>query len=162
PAPLAGPSGDHRMDLGPLCSVGAVRQRVHRSISAHDATGTFPTPAGASNPGPRNCGPALPLTHCPPPCPPHPPPRPPPPPPPAGKVAGFTCRSTVARATAPARRPPERQEDLRDRLLAYPASPALGCAHHSRSSLAVRGFRKRLPRAPSEYLEPYLARVRRG
>jgi hypothetical protein len=87
-----------------------------------------------------------------------------------GKVVYFFLKQVVAR---PVRRqltrfeaatgtPREVQERVRRRILAYHADTDFGRAHYFRSIQTVADFRRQLPVAGYEHLEPYLDRVRRG
>jgi GH3 auxin-responsive promoter len=79
-----------------------------------------------------------------------------------GKIVGFPSRVKLWTFNAACRRPRDAQETLLQSILAYHAETAFGRDHHFGDIRAVADFRRRVPVAPYEYFEPYLARVRRG
>jgi GH3 auxin-responsive promoter len=79
-----------------------------------------------------------------------------------GKVVGFPSRVRLWTFDAATRHPQRVQEELLRRILDYHADTAFGRDHHFGSIRTVADFRKQLPVAPYEAVEPYVARVRRG
>jgi hypothetical protein len=77
-------------------------------------------------------------------------------------VAARPLRRQAAEFEAATRRPREVQEALLRRILLRQADTAFGRDHHFRAIRDAADFRRRLPAASYEDLEPYLARVRRG
>lgn len=87
-----------------------------------------------------------------------------------GNLVTFALRHTVAlsvrrqlaRFEAATCDPRPVQEALLRQVLAYHADTDFGRDHHFRSARTVADFRRQLPVAGYEYVEPYLERVRRG
>jgi hypothetical protein len=78
------------------------------------------------------------------------------------QLVARPVRRQLARFEAATATPRPVQEALLRRILAYHADTDFGRAHHFRAIRTVADFRRHLPVAGYEYLEPYLDRVRRG
>jgi hypothetical protein len=82
------------------------------------------------------------------------------------KMIGKVIRRPVLRQLAAfeeaTQRPREVQEALLRRILARQADTAFGRNHGFASISGIDDFRRRVPVAGYEYVEPYIARVRRG
>jgi hypothetical protein len=81
---------------------------------------------------------------------------------PLRRVLAWSVRRHVAAFEAATHRPRDVQEALLRRLLAYHADTDFGRQHHFGAIRSVADFRRHLPVAGYEYLEPFLQRVRRG
>ena len=79
-----------------------------------------------------------------------------------GKVIGFPVRRRLAAFEAATHRPREVQEALLRDLLAFQAQTAFGRDHRFGDVRTVEDFRRQVPVAGYDYVEPYVARVRRG
>jgi GH3 auxin-responsive promoter len=79
-----------------------------------------------------------------------------------GKVIATPVRRQLARFEAATHSPREVQEALLRDILAFQANTGFGRDHRFASAQTVEDFRRRVPVAGYEYVEPYLARVRRG
>jgi hypothetical protein len=77
-------------------------------------------------------------------------------------TAALPVRRQLARFAAATCEPRKVQEALLRRIVAYHAETDFGREHHFRTIGTVADFRRQLPVAGYEYLEPYLERVRRG
>src|SRR5262245_47207253 len=71
-------------------------------------------------------------------------------------------RRQIAAFEAATQRPREAQEELLRRILAYHADTAFGRDHHFGTIRTPADFRRHVPVAAYDYVEPYIARVRRG
>lgn len=81
---------------------------------------------------------------------------------PVRKLVTFPIKRQLARFDTAARQPRETQEALLRSILARHAGTSFGRDHGFASIQTVADYRKRLPIIKYDYLEPYLARVRRG
>jgi hypothetical protein len=79
-----------------------------------------------------------------------------------GKIVATPVRRQLAAFEAATGRPRATQQALLQRLLARAAHTTFGRDHAFAAIHTVDDFRRRLPVAPYEYFEPYIARVRRG
>jgi hypothetical protein len=79
-----------------------------------------------------------------------------------GKVVATPVRRQLAAFDAATCRPREVQEALLSDVLRYQAGTAFGVEHRFADSRTVDDFRRRIPVAGYDYVEPYLDRVRRG
>jgi hypothetical protein len=79
-----------------------------------------------------------------------------------GKLAARPVRRHLAAFEQATHRPREVQGDLLRRILARHAATDFGRDHGFATLRTREDFRRRLPVAPYEYFEPYIARVRRG
>jgi hypothetical protein len=79
-----------------------------------------------------------------------------------GRVAGVKVRRQLAAFEAATHQPREVQEALRRRILAVQADTDFGHTHHFHAIQTLADFRRQIPVAGYEYVEPYIARVRRG
>jgi GH3 auxin-responsive promoter len=79
-----------------------------------------------------------------------------------GKIVALSIRRHIAAFERATHRPREVQENLLRRILTYHAGTDFGRDHHFASIRSLADFRRQLPIAGYERLEPYLARVRRG
>jgi hypothetical protein len=75
---------------------------------------------------------------------------------------GRPVRRSLAEFEAATHRPREVQEALLHDILAYQASTAFGRDHRFDAIRAVEDFRRQVPVAGYDYVEPYIARVRKG
>ena len=78
------------------------------------------------------------------------------------KIVALPIRRQLAAFEAATCRPREVQEALLRRILSYQADTDFGRHHHFSSIHAVADFRRQIPIAGYEALEPYMVRVRRG
>jgi hypothetical protein len=81
---------------------------------------------------------------------------------PVRRLISLPIRRQLAKFDALTQRPRETQDALLQSIIARQADTAFGRDHHFASIRSVAEFRQRLPIIRYEYLEPYLARVRRG
>lgn len=79
-----------------------------------------------------------------------------------GRVIGMRVRRQLRAFHAATRRPQELQESLLAGILRRQADTAFGRDHHFADMRTVADFRRHVPIAPYEYVEPYLERVRKG
>jgi hypothetical protein len=79
-----------------------------------------------------------------------------------GKVVAWPVRRRLARFEVATHDPREVQEALLRDILAHQAETAFGRDHHFATIAGPEDFRRRVPVAGYDYVEPYLARVRRG
>jgi hypothetical protein len=79
-----------------------------------------------------------------------------------GRIAVIPVRRRLAAFELATHTPQEVQEELLRRILARQAQTDFGRDHHFDAIRAVADFRKNLPVAPYEYLEPYVKRVTEG
>ncbi len=79
-----------------------------------------------------------------------------------GKLIAAPVRRQLAAFEAATHSPREVQEALLRDLLAYQAETAFGFDHRLGEVRTVDDFRRRVPVAGYDYVEPYLARVRKG
>jgi hypothetical protein len=80
----------------------------------------------------------------------------------AGKLVAYPVRRRLAEFEAATHRPRAVQEALLRGILARQADTAFGRDHGFAAIRTVADFRRQLPVAGYEYVESYLARVRRG
>jgi hypothetical protein len=80
----------------------------------------------------------------------------------AGRIVALPVRRSVAAFEKATRDPEHAQQILLRRILAYHASTDFGRDHHFADIRSLADFRRNLPVAGYEYVEPYMARVRRG
>jgi hypothetical protein len=78
------------------------------------------------------------------------------------KAVARPVRRQLAAFEAATHHPQALQENLLDRILKRHADTAFGRDHHFRELHSAQDFRRRLPVAPYEYYEPYIARMRKG
>jgi GH3 auxin-responsive promoter len=79
-----------------------------------------------------------------------------------GKVVATPVRLQLAKFEAGTHRPRELQQALLHDILRFQADTAFGRDHRFADARTVDDFRRRVPVAGYDYVEPYLARVRRG
>jgi hypothetical protein len=79
-----------------------------------------------------------------------------------GKVVAFPVRRRLARFEAATHQPREVQEALLHDILAHQRETAFGRDHRFDAIRTVEDFRRQVPVAGYEAVEPYMARVRRG
>jgi hypothetical protein len=79
-----------------------------------------------------------------------------------GKIVAFPLRRQLAAFDRATQAPRETQEALLRRILAYHADTDFGRDHHFRETRSLADFRRNVPVAGYDYVEPYMARVRRG
>ncbi|MFO0808067.1 MAG: GH3 auxin-responsive promoter family protein [Gemmataceae bacterium] len=79
-----------------------------------------------------------------------------------GKVVGFPSRVRLWTFDAACRHPRETQEALLHEILATHADTAFGRDHGFRDITSAADFRRQIPIAGYDVIEPYVARVRRG
>jgi hypothetical protein len=79
-----------------------------------------------------------------------------------GKAVALPVRRRLAHFEAATHDPQRVQEALLRDFLTHQADTVFGRDHHFRSINTVADFRRQLPVAGYEYVEPYLERVRRG
>jgi hypothetical protein len=79
-----------------------------------------------------------------------------------GKVVGFPSRVRLWTFAAACRNPKQVQDRLLCEILALHSDTAFGRDHRFADIHNVTDFRKQVPLNGYDYLEPYLARVRRG
>jgi hypothetical protein len=79
-----------------------------------------------------------------------------------GKIVGFPSRVKLWQFAAACRRPREVQEALLKEILARQTATGFGHDHGFESIRTVTDFRRQVPIAGYEALEPYIARVRKG
>jgi hypothetical protein len=80
----------------------------------------------------------------------------------AGKVVALPVRRRLAHFEAATTRPREVQEALLLDILANQAGTAFGRDHRFDAARSVADFRRQVPVAGYDYVEPYVARVRKG
>ncbi len=80
----------------------------------------------------------------------------------AGKIIATPVRRHLARFEAATFRPREVQQALLQDLLRHQADTGFGRDHRLADARTVEDFRRRVPVAGYDYVEPYLARVRKG
>jgi hypothetical protein len=79
-----------------------------------------------------------------------------------GRVIGRPVRRRLALFEAATHRPRELQEALLRDILSHQAATAFGRDHRFDAIRTVEDFRRQVPVAGYEYVEPYIARVRKG
>ncbi len=79
-----------------------------------------------------------------------------------GKVVARPVRRRLAAFEAATHRPREVQEALLGDILAHQTATAFGRDHRFDSIRTVADFRRQVPVAGYDYVEPYIARVRKG
>jgi hypothetical protein len=79
-----------------------------------------------------------------------------------GKVVALPVRRQLAQFEAATHRPQEVQEALLRDILAHQADTAFGRDHRFDAVRTVADFRRHVPVAGYDYVEPYIARVRKG
>src|SRR5262245_42668479 len=79
-----------------------------------------------------------------------------------GKLAAWPIRRRIRAFETATRQPRRGQEELLRRILTVQAGTAFGRDHGFAGIHTVEDFRRRVPVAPYEYVEPYIARERRG
>src|SRR4051795_10429084 len=79
-----------------------------------------------------------------------------------GKLAAYPIRRRARLFDAATQQPREVQEALLRRILARQADTAFGRDHRFDQIRTVADFRRQGPVAPHEYVEPYIARERKG
>src|SRR5260370_787278 len=79
-----------------------------------------------------------------------------------GKLLAVPVRRRLAAFDAATHDPRRVQQALLLDLLRYQADTAFGRDHHFHDIRTAEDFRRRVPVAGYDYVEPYLARVRRG
>jgi hypothetical protein len=80
----------------------------------------------------------------------------------AAKIVATPVRRQLAKFEAATLRPREVQEALLRDLLAYQSNTAFGRDHRFGDVRTVEDYRRRIPVAGYDYVEPYLDRVRKG
>ncbi len=80
----------------------------------------------------------------------------------AGRVVAAPIRRRLALFEEATHRPREVQEALLHGILARHKDTAFGRDHHFDAIATLADYRRRVPVAGYEYVEPYMARVRRG
>ncbi len=80
----------------------------------------------------------------------------------AGRVVAAPIRRRLALFEAATHRPREVQEALLHGILARHKDTAFGRDHHFDAIATLADYRRQVPVAGYEYVEPYMARVRRG
>jgi hypothetical protein len=78
------------------------------------------------------------------------------------KLIARPIRRRLAQFEAATHQPREVQEALLRRILAFQSPTAFGRDHRFDTIRTIEDFRRQLPVADYDYIEPYLARVRRG
>jgi hypothetical protein len=79
-----------------------------------------------------------------------------------GKVVAAPVRRQLAKFEAATHRPREVQEALLRDILSFQADTSFGRDHRFAGATTVDEFRRRVPVAGYDYVEPYLDRVRKG
>jgi hypothetical protein len=79
-----------------------------------------------------------------------------------GKLVAIPVRRRLAAFDAATNDPKRVQDALLLDILRYQADTAFGRDHHFRDIRSIEDFRRCIPVAGYDYVEPYLARVRRG
>src|SRR5438105_9505737 len=79
-----------------------------------------------------------------------------------GKIVGFPSRVRLWQFAAACRRPRDVQETLLRQIVREQAETGFGRDHGFRSIRSPEDFRRQVPIANYDQLEPYIARVRRG
>jgi hypothetical protein len=80
----------------------------------------------------------------------------------AGKLAALPVRRRLAQLEAATHHPRQVQEALLRGILAHQAPTGFGRDHHFDTVRSAADFRRQVPVAGYDYIEPYIARVRRG
>jgi hypothetical protein len=78
------------------------------------------------------------------------------------KLVGIPIRRALRAFEAATHEPQAWQDALLRRILAHQADTDFGRDHHFAAIRAPEDYRHHVPVAPYEYVEPYIARVRRG
>src|SRR5271163_2869851 len=79
-----------------------------------------------------------------------------------GRIVAFPVRRRLAKFEAATHDPAAVQQALLLDLLRYHAGTSFGRDHHFGAVRTIEDFRRHIPVAGYEYIEPYLARVRKG
>ena len=79
-----------------------------------------------------------------------------------GKIVAYPVRRQLNAFDLATQRPREVQEALLRRILGYHADTDFGRRHHFADVHSLTEFRRNVPVAGYEYVEPYMERVRRG
>ena len=79
-----------------------------------------------------------------------------------GRSVAYPIRRRIAAFERDCARPAEAQFDLLQSIVRRQAATAFGRDHHFADIRTVADYRKNVPAAPYEYVEPYIERVKRG
>ncbi len=79
-----------------------------------------------------------------------------------GRSVAYPIRRRIAAFERDCARPAEAQFDLLQSIVRRQAATAFGRDHHFADIRTVADYRKTVPAAPYEYVEPYIERVKRG